>query len=122
MDVLLVDDDDEIRTLLSALLTDEGYGVREAMDGREAMDILQAEGELPALILLDLMMPVMNGLEVLDELALSERLREIPVIVMTAAPEKAIGRGRAIVQKPFDITTLLREIRLVEAGAVPIAK
>lgn len=118
MDVLVVDDDDEIRTLLGALLTDEGYAVREANDGREALDLLHEDGDLPSLILLDLMMPVMNGLEVLDELAASERLRDIPVIAMTAAPDKAVGRPfAAVVEKPFEITVLLDEIRQLEEGA-----
>lgn len=121
MDVLVVDDDDEIRTLLGAILEDEGYGVREASDGREAMDVLHDGAELPAVILLDLMMPVMSGLDVLDALAGSERLRRIPVVVMTAAPEKAVGRAFAgLIQKPFEVGTLLHEIRRFEGGAAPV--
>ena len=119
MDVLLVDDDDEIRELVSELLADEGYRVREAIHGREAMDMLEASGHgLPSLILLDLMMPVMNGMQVLDELAASERLRHIPVIVTTAAPDKAVGRPIAsVIEKPYAITALLDEIRRYEGRA-----
>ena len=111
--LLIVEDDREIRELLSEVLADEGYRVREARHGREALDLLQDDrAELPSLILLDLMMPVLDGLEVLDALAASERLRRIPVIVATAAPEKAVGRSfTAIVKKPYVIGTLLEEIR-----------
>jgi CheY-like chemotaxis protein len=118
VDLLIVDDDDEIRGLLGELLADEGHRVREAIHGREAMDLLEnASAALPELILLDLMMPVMNGLEVLDALAASERLRHIPVIVATAAPDKAAGRCVAgLVEKPYDIDALLDEIRHHENG------
>jgi CheY-like chemotaxis protein len=118
MTVLIVDDDDEIRTLVSELLADEGYCVREAAHGRQAMDLLEDDSaELPSLILLDVMMRVMNGLELLDRLAASERLRQIPVIVTTAAPDKAAGRSFAgIVRKPYEPTELLDEIRQYEGG------
>jgi CheY-like chemotaxis protein len=113
MQVLVVDDDDEIRTLVSELLADEGYGVREAAHGREALSLLEGdEAELPSVILLDLMMPVMDGREVLERLAASERLRAIPVIITTAAPDQAEGRTfAALVRKPFEIEALLEEIR-----------
>jgi len=116
MDVLVVDDDEEIRALVSEVLVDEGYDVRQATHGREAMDMLEESGQgLPSLILLDLMMPVMDGLEVLELLAASERLRHIPVIVTTAAPDKAVGRPIAsVIQKPYGITALLEEIRRCE--------
>jgi CheY-like chemotaxis protein len=119
VEVLIVDDDEEIRTLLSELLADEGYRVREAIHGRDAMAKLEEAGNtLPSLILLDLMMPVMNGLELLDALATSEELRQIPVIVTTAAPDKAVGRSFAsIVKKPYEVTALLAEIRRHEAVA-----
>jgi CheY-like chemotaxis protein len=116
-----VDDDDEIRTLVSELLCDEGYRVREAVHGRQAMELLlDARSELPSLILLDLMMPVMNGLEMLDELASCERLRAIPVIVTTAAPDKCGGRAFAgIVKKPYEAAVLLDEIRQHDVRHLP---
>lgn len=120
MEVLVVEDDAEIRTLVVEILADEGYRVREAIHGREAMAILEEQGgALPSLILLDLMMPVMDGLEVLDALAASERLRRIPVIVTTAAPDKAVGRALVtVIEKPYEIAELLEEIRRYEDGAV----
>ena len=108
-----MDDDAEIRALACETLADEGYRVREAVHGREALAVLEEVGRpLPALILLDLMMPEMGGLEVLDALAASERLRHIPVIVTPAAPAKAAGRSfPSVVEKPYDIAALLEEIR-----------
>lgn len=117
MHVLIVEDDDEIRRLVSEVLADEGYGVCEASHGRQAMDLLESGAARPSLILLDMMMPVMDGAEVLDQLAASERFRGIPVVVTTAAPNKAVGCVyAAIVEKPYEVSTLLEVIRRYEGA------
>lgn len=81
--ILLIDDDDDLRTSLRHLLSDEGHRVHVARNGREALARLQ-EIEPPGLILLDLMMPVMDGRQFLAERRSDPRLARIPVIIMSA--------------------------------------
>lgn len=82
--IFVVEDAVEIRLLLKRLLESEGYVVEGASNGREALEILRAQTELPAVILLDLMMPVMDGYEFRELQKQDERLSSIPVVVMTA--------------------------------------
>src|SRR5262245_23155992 len=81
--VLVVDDDEEIRNALTEFLSDEGYGVVSASNGREALASLR-EGVHPSVILLDLMMPVMDGWDFRAEQLRDPGLRDIPVVVITA--------------------------------------
>jgi CheY-like chemotaxis protein len=80
--ILVVDDNRDVRLALSTLLTDEGYEVTEASDGDLGLDA--ARERKPDLILLDLMMPRMDGFETLKELKKNENLADIPVVVLTA--------------------------------------
>lgn len=80
--LLVVDDDRDIRHWLELALAREGFGVRVAEDGAEALREIDAE--MPDLVLLDLMMPVMNGREMLEVLREQEETRDLPVIVLTA--------------------------------------
>ena len=107
--VLVVDDDELIRDTLATALSDEGYAVRVAGDGRAALDTL---GEwLPDLIVLDLMMPVMDGQAFRAAQRSEEITADIPVIVLSAAHNvlaRAADLGAAAVfPKPFDLGTLL---------------
>ena len=81
-EVLIVEDDVETRTILRRLLENRGWRAVEAEHGRRALDLLATHS--PDVILLDLMMPEMDGFEVLDALRSQERWRDIPVIVLTA--------------------------------------
>jgi CheY-like chemotaxis protein len=82
--VLLVEDDLDIAEAILDVLMDEGYQVAHATNGLEALDLLRTEGPKPALILLDLMMPEMDGPH-FREIQLSDpRLSEIPVVVVSA--------------------------------------
>src|SRR3954468_1600196 len=81
--VLVVDDDFDIREALSDVLASEGYSVLTAADGSEALETLRG-GIRPAVMLLDLMMPRLSGVEVIDALQKDESLREIPVVVCSA--------------------------------------
>jgi hypothetical protein len=90
--VLVVDDDADTRGQLRRILEKEGYGVAEAAHGREALD--RVRERLPDLILLDLMMPVMDGFEFTSELRKVEAWREVPVIVCTAKDLTAEERAR----------------------------
>ena len=114
-EVLLVEDDDTTREMMRALLTREGWGVREAVNGRAALE--QVETARPDLILLDLMMPEMDGFEFARHLRERPEWRAIPVIVLTAKDITEADRLRLnghvekIIRKgAWDRDSLLREI------------
>jgi CheY-like chemotaxis protein len=117
--VLVVDDDDDTRNCVSSVLEAEGYGVATARNGREALDLL-GKLERPSLILLDLMMPVMSGWDVLEALKKSPELGSLPVVVFTAAGEPTVSDlalSRPILRKPIDLDLLLAMItKICEAG------
>lgn len=119
--VLLVEDDVDIREAIADLLEEFGYAVRTACNGREALDIL-ATGYLPDLILLDLMMPVMDGWALKAELAESKELQAIPVVVLTADVNVTglAGSlpGSDYLRKPIAVDQLLRMLdRMRSSGA-----
>ena len=105
--VLVVDDDIEIRETLAGVLDEEGYAVAKAVNGREALDQIQA-GLQPSLIVLDLMMPVMDGWQFLEERAKDESLREVPVVIVSATPDTLQPPDIcAFVRKPMRLNDLL---------------
>ena len=111
--IMIIDDDEDIRSGLSDLLEGEGYRVVAVSDGKDALARLSSEG-LPDLILLDLMMPVTDGWRFRAEQLVNPALASIPVIVVTAvaSPEQKVGFGGvAVVTKPFDERTLLAAVR-----------
>ena len=83
--ILVVDDDSGIREALTDILEDEGYAVRSASDGQAALDLLRQQTEPPALVLLDLMMPRMNGWQFRSEQRRDPALADIPVVVISAS-------------------------------------
>ena len=103
--VLLVEDDRDLRTSLSAILTEAGHQVRQAENGTEA--IRELEQGLPDVILLDLMMPSGNGWEVLERLRTSPELRELPVVVVSAYASAPPSGTRALLHKPVRREALL---------------
>lgn len=108
--VLIVDDDPYIREALSDLLTDEGYSVLMAREGAEGLAVLAQHR--PCVIVLDIMMPVMDGLTFLRHLNATVPFRNTPVIVMTAAPGRLPGGlGVPVITKPIEIHALLELIR-----------
>ena len=122
-DVLIVEDDPPTRELLSRLLESEGWQVATAENGRVALDAL--ERRIPSLILLDLMMPVMDGCQFATELRRQPRWREIPVIVLTAkdltAEDRRMLNGdvQGVLQKgALSREELLREIHDRMAASV----
>lgn len=99
--ILIVDDDDDIRELLGNLLRREGYEVLEAEDGARALEILEQQPTPPCLVLLDLMMPVMSGTEVLKALEETDRLARLPVVVISAGGRaEEVPTARKFVRKP----------------------
>ena len=112
--ILIVDDNDEVREALGALLVNAGHQVLAAADGREALALLQRCPVLPRLVVLDLMMPGLDGWDFRAEQIRDERLASIPIIVLSAHPlamdAKNMGAA-AVLLKPSDPDTLLETIR-----------
>jgi two-component system, cell cycle response regulator DivK len=116
--ILIADDHDDNRELLSLLLSGDGYQVREARDGRECLEL--ARTQPPDLIVLDLSMPVLDGWAVFRELKTDQRTRTIPCIAVTAHAEldltKALETGfSAYISKPFSGDALLKTVATVLA-------
>jgi CheY-like chemotaxis protein len=111
--VLIVEDDDDIRMTLKDIIEDEGYPTATAANGQEALDELAHTERPPCLILLDLMMPVMNGSEFLSALRADDMLAPIPVVVVSAwAGEAHVTPGaQGFMRKPVDLSTLIEVIR-----------
>lgn len=106
--VLVVDDDPDIRESLCALLQGEGYATITAENGAEA--VAQMQEHQPCFVILDLMMPVMDGWEVRTKMQEQHELATIPVCVVTATPEWAPLDSVCVLTKPVDIGELLRVI------------
>jgi CheY-like chemotaxis protein len=109
--VLVVDDDYDIREALSDVLASEGYSVLTAADGGEALDQLRG-GIRPAVMLLDLMMPRMSGMDVIDALRKDESLSHIPVVVCSA--NRGYGPDdlgvHDVLRKPVSVDELLEAV------------
>jgi CheY-like chemotaxis protein len=98
--VLLVEDDDDLRDALADRLRDEGVDVREARDGREALEALR--DTTPDLVITDLMMPRVTGWELVSELQKRELARRVPVILITAAANvRNVPPGHLLFVKPL---------------------
>lgn len=114
VDVLVVDDDHDIRGLLCEVLGSAGLNVVEAKDGRSGYQL--AKDKKPRLILLDMEMPVFSGLASLEGLKSDPATRDIPVVMVTAQQtpahvDQAVGRGAAgYLPKPVDMKRLLRKV------------
>ncbi len=110
-EILLVEDDPAIRQALCELLDDEGYRCHAVVDGQAALTYLQAAETPPCLILLDLMMPVMDGYGFRAAQQQDARLAPIPVVVLSAqylAPEKATAMQVGFyLRKPIAVPQLL---------------
>lgn len=105
-EILVVDDDPDIREALGGVLELAGYDVVSFGDARAALDWLD-HGGLPDLVLLDLMMPGMNGWEFRAELDARPELHELPVVVLSGAHEGSDLRANECLKKPVDLDVLL---------------
>ncbi len=111
-DVLVVDDDGDIRATVMDVLRLKGFAVEGASDGRAALDSLRA-GLRPGLVLLDLMMPRMNGWELRAEMAADPELASIPIVVLTSGADPAglVGLDAAgVLKKPIRLQTLIETV------------
>jgi CheY-like chemotaxis protein len=112
--ILVVDDDRDIRDSLIETLEDHGFRATGAANGAEALDVLRKSPERPSLILLDLMMPVMDGPEFREEQLKNPSWAEIPVVVISAysdAEARARGLDAECMRKPLKIRPLIDMVR-----------
>lgn len=112
--ILIVDDNSDNLFVLESLLSHAGHTVISALNGAEALTI--ADQELPDLIMMDLDMPVMDGLEACKRLRAAPRTRNIPILILTAHAllgdeEKALNANcQGFLTKPFQATTILERV------------
>jgi two-component system phosphate regulon response regulator PhoB len=119
--ILLIEDDGWIRTFLRDVLSDQGYAVVEAADGRTGLRL--AAEQCPELVLLDLAMPEFTGVDVLHGLRREPRTQNVPVLVLSAfravlpLPEQTPVRG--VLAKPIDVAVLLAAVEAAVYVAQP---
>jgi CheY-like chemotaxis protein len=109
--IFVVDDDPDLREVLGDLLTDEGWETHLFANGESALELLRG-GARPGLILLDLMMPGMNGWQFREEQLRDAALRDIPVVVMTASTgfDASPLHASEILKKPVGIEQILEAV------------
>ncbi len=106
--VLIVDDDELIRETLRELVEMGGCSALEAANGKEALEVMAKHR--PCLVILDLLMPVMTGNELLEIMRREPRLAEVPVVISTSAPDRA-PPGVPIIRKPINIDIVVDWMR-----------
>ncbi|MDB4970182.1 MAG: Response regulator [Myxococcales bacterium] len=103
--ILVVEDDESIRDSLADLLRDEGYTVATAENGKVALQLLAKQK--PCMVVLDLMMPVLDGWQVMDEMQKHADLQDIPVCVVSASTIVSPLRAVCVMPKPVNVARLL---------------
>jgi CheY-like chemotaxis protein len=117
-DVLIVDDDPDIRDAVGECLRFEGYDVHSAADGKDALDCLEF-GLKPDVILLDLMMPVLNGFDMLIALQAHPEWKSIPVVVVSANrgyEADDLAGAVSILRKPVSVDRLIAAVEQAVAS------
>jgi CheY-like chemotaxis protein len=113
--VLVVEDDDPIRDILLEILNDQGYDAVGAANGRDALDLLRSLEPLPCLVLLDLMMPVMDGAAFREAQVRDPSLAAIPVVVLSAYADAAAQARRmgatGFLKKPVEVKRVVELAR-----------
>jgi len=114
--ILVVDDQESIRAVIRLALELEGYSVFEAANGNEALATLESM-PTPGLLLVDLMMPVMNGWELIEELRENRHWKNIPLIVLSAfdGVKRTISGPHEALAKPIDLAVLLQTVKKYSA-------
>lgn len=113
--VLIMEDEPNIALMLSVVLSDEGHNVRTVPNGQEGLESLQRD--LPDIVFVDLNMPTMGGLIVIQSMHANPLWKDIPVIIMTGAllsPNFAADQAvQAVLCKPFDLWDVVREVAAI---------
>jgi CheY-like chemotaxis protein len=114
--ILIVDDDDDIRETLMLVLESRGYEVTGAANGREALQYLRAH-DLPCAVLLDLMMPVMDGWQFREETSRDPSLAQVPLVVLTGGGDNMKRtrplRAAAWLDKPIPLEKLVKTLEQI---------
>jgi CheY-like chemotaxis protein len=117
--ILLIEDDADLAEVVAEVLLMEGYQLSHASDGKAALELL-ATSELPDLILLDLMMPNMNGWDFRDAQVRDARLAKIPVVVLSATGERSRPIDAVLVlRKPVTLKELLSAVKRFSNSSQP---
>lgn len=106
--ILLIEDDHDIRVAIRQALEDAFYRVLSAPNGRDGLKILNKER--PSLIILDMVMPLMDGEEFLKSMGRDDRLKDIPVIQISAYADKLTFTSNVAFKKPLDLEQFLKQI------------
>lgn len=113
--ILVIEDNEDIRNLLKTALSLRGHQVVSAANGQEGLDVLNASQNSFSVILLDLMIPIMSGWEFLVEVGNDPKHSKIPVVVMSGAGEQAAPTAPAgcteFLRKPVDLSQLFQLVR-----------
>jgi CheY-like chemotaxis protein len=119
--VLLVEDDPDIRDIVQDVLEAEGYDVVPASHGKQALEFLNGVkgSALPDLVILDMMMPLVDGRHVLEAIRSDQNLSAVPVVVMSAIAHEKPAGAAAFLRKPFSLDTLFDAVHtLVDRSPV----
>jgi CheY-like chemotaxis protein len=108
--IVVVDDEPGFCETVKDLLEDEGYAVEIAMDGKAGLDLLRRLPRRPCLLVLDLIMPILDGSAVYRELQADPQLAPIPVVIATSDPSRA-PTGARVMAKPLTIERLLAVVQ-----------
>ena len=112
-DILIVDDDEDIREMVACVLEVHGHSAVTARNGLEALRLLRETSTCPRLIFLDLRMPVMNGWQFLEHFAQLPRCSSIPVVVITAdrsVVTRSLDRIAGFLLKPLNVSDILKAV------------
>lgn len=120
--ILVVEDDEDIRSIVVDLLESEGYQTKSASNGQEALELLK-EIAKPCLVLLDMMMPIIDGRTFLDKVMHDAFLAPIPVVVVSAIADKSNTQGAVgFLKKPIDIEVVLKLVeRFCEGEKISVS-
>jgi CheY-like chemotaxis protein len=114
--VLIIDDDPDLLEATSFALESEGFDIETARHGEEGLQRLRV-GDRPAVVLLDLMMPVMNGWQFLEAVAKIPSLNGIPIVVLTAVARAEVSGAVEVLRKPIDLGLLIGVLERYARGA-----
>lgn len=113
--ILVVDDDPGAVRLVTSLLSTRGYEIVTAYNGKEALEKVKAEN--PDLIILDVIMPEMNGYDVCHTLRFDKKTKELPIILVTVRDQELGDVGQRLnieyLQKPYDNESLMQKVRMM---------
>ncbi len=108
--VLIIEDDHDIRVCFRDILESYDFDIYSATNGRDAFTLLNTIDMLPDLIISDLSMPLMDGNEFLLEKNKVEKLKDIPVLIVSAHPLRLSVKNVSVLQKPVDMSSLVSKV------------